>query len=221
MWQGAGERDAERRSPYIPYNSNHYNELLHYSPLHWTWITKPKCSARELERPCCSSLRPVPAPVAAMKVCTALCPLFLNPQSQWFVRESHSKTETEPGSCSSVRATHLPRAHQSLLRVLCSPVRRVCMLSCFTSVRLYCDSMDCSLPGSSVHGILQPRILHWVAIRPLGSSRPKVRTHGSYVSCTGRRVHYHWANWEADSCRSAYLYWFTLDFVKFLRTWDS
>ena len=27
-----------------------------------------------------------------------------------------------------------------------------------------CDSMDCSLPGSSVHGILQARILEWGAI---------------------------------------------------------
>ena len=27
-----------------------------------------------------------------------------------------------------------------------------------------CDPMDCSLPGSSVHGILQGRILEWVAI---------------------------------------------------------
>ena len=27
-----------------------------------------------------------------------------------------------------------------------------------------CDSMDCSLPGSSVHGILQAKILEWVAI---------------------------------------------------------
>ena len=27
-----------------------------------------------------------------------------------------------------------------------------------------CDSMDCGLPGSSVHGILQARILEWVAI---------------------------------------------------------
>ena len=26
-----------------------------------------------------------------------------------------------------------------------------------------CESMDCSLPGSSVHGILQARILEWVA----------------------------------------------------------
>ena len=27
-----------------------------------------------------------------------------------------------------------------------------------------CDPMDCSLPGSSVHGILQARILEWVAM---------------------------------------------------------
>ena len=32
--------------------------------------------------------------------------------------------------------------------------------SCLT----LCDPMDCSLPGSSVHGILQARILEWVAI---------------------------------------------------------
>ena len=27
-----------------------------------------------------------------------------------------------------------------------------------------CDPMDCSLPGSSVHGIFQARVLEWVAI---------------------------------------------------------
>ena len=36
-----------------------------------------------------------------------------------------------------------------------------------------CDPMDCSPPGSSVHGILQARILEWVAILfSRGSSRP-------------------------------------------------
>ena len=37
------------------------------------------------------------------------------------------------------------------------------MLSGFSRVRL-CDPMDCSLPGSSVHGILQAGILEWVAM---------------------------------------------------------
>ena len=32
------------------------------------------------------------------------------------------------------------------------------------SVRLFCDLMDCSLPGSSVHGTSQAKILEWVAI---------------------------------------------------------
>ena len=32
------------------------------------------------------------------------------------------------------------------------------------SCRTLCDPMDCSLPGFSVHGILQARTLEWVAI---------------------------------------------------------
>ena len=32
------------------------------------------------------------------------------------------------------------------------------------SCPILCDPMDCSLPGFSVHGILQARILEWVAI---------------------------------------------------------
>ena len=37
-----------------------------------------------------------------------------------------------------------------------------------------CDPMDCSPPGSSVHGILQARILEWVAMpTSRGSSGPK------------------------------------------------
>ena len=36
-----------------------------------------------------------------------------------------------------------------------------------------CDSMDCSSPGSFVHGILQARILEWIAIPfSRGSSQP-------------------------------------------------
>ena len=62
------------------------------------------------------------------------------------------------------------------------------MLSHFSRVR----PMDCSPPGSSVHGILQARILEQVAISfSRGSSRPRDRTYISYVSCIGRRVLYH------------------------------
>ena len=55
-----------------------------------------------------------------------------------------------------------------------------------------CDPMDCSPPGFSVHGILQARILEWVAISSSrGSSGPRDGTCVSYVSCTGRWVPYH------------------------------
>ena len=37
-----------------------------------------------------------------------------------------------------------------------------------------CDPMECSLPGSSVHGIFQARVLEWVAISfSRGSSQPR------------------------------------------------
>ena len=50
-----------------------------------------------------------------------------------------------------------------------------------------CDSMDCCMPGSLVHGILQKRILEWVAMpSSRGSSRPRAQTQVSYVSCIGR-----------------------------------
>ena len=38
------------------------------------------------------------------------------------------------------------------------------LLSCFSHVWLFYDPMNCSLPGSSVHGIFQASILEWVAI---------------------------------------------------------
>ena len=54
-----------------------------------------------------------------------------------------------------------------------------------------------SLPGSSVHGILQARILEWVAISSsTGSSKPKDQTCISWVSCIGRRVLYRCTTWE-------------------------
>ena len=49
------------------------------------------------------------------------------------------------------------------------------------------DPMGCSLPGFSVHGILQARILEWIAISfSRGSSWPRDWTHFSYISCIGR-----------------------------------
>ena len=51
------------------------------------------------------------------------------------------------------------------------------------------DPLDCSLQGSSVHGILQTRILEWVVMPSYRrSSQPRAQTHISFLSCTGRAV---------------------------------
>ena len=66
------------------------------------------------------------------------------------------------------------------------------MLSLFSHFRL-CDpwqaTLDCSLPGSSVHGILQGWVLEWAAMpSSRGSSRPRDGTHVSYI----------YLNWQVD-----------------------
>ena len=55
-----------------------------------------------------------------------------------------------------------------------------------------CDPMDCSQPGFSLHGILQARILEWIAMpSSRGSSQPRDQTRISSISCIGRWVLYH------------------------------
>ena len=75
----------------------------------------------------------------------------------------------------------LPRITQLLLL----------LLSHFSCVQL-CGPTDSSPPGSSVPGILQARILQWIAMpSSRESSRPRDWTHVFYVSCIGRWVLYH------------------------------
>ena len=60
-----------------------------------------------------------------------------------------------------------------------------------------CDPMDCSPPDSSVHGILQARILEWVAfLFSRWSLRPRDQTR---VSCIAGRFFTIWATREAQS----------------------
>ena len=74
---------------------------------------------------------------------------------------------------------------------------------CVSSVAQLCltlwEPMDCSLPGSSVHGISQAKILEWVAIAcSRVSSWPKDRTHVSSVSCTVKWFFTTSTPWEAS-----------------------
>ena len=62
------------------------------------------------------------------------------------------------------------------------------------------DPTDCSLPGFSIHGISQARVLEWVAISfSRGSSWPRDQTQ---VSCIAGRHFTLWANWKASYCLS-------------------
>ena len=56
------------------------------------------------------------------------------------------------------------------------------MWKLLSRVRL-CNPMDCSLLGSFIHGILQARILEWVATSFFrGSSQPRDRTQVSHIA---------------------------------------
>ena len=79
----------------------------------------------------------------------------------------------------------LPRSYESESEVA---------QSCLT----LCDSMDCSLPDSSVHGIFQAIVLEWIAISfSRGSSRPRDRT---WVS---RIVDKHFTVWATREVQGA------------------
>ena len=72
----------------------------------------------------------------------------------------------------------------------------LCMVCCAQSCPTVCDPMDCSLPGSSVHGISQA--LEWVTM-PSSRGSSQIRDWTS-VSIIGRRILYHCATWEAQPC---------------------
>ena len=60
-----------------------------------------------------------------------------------------------------------------------------------------CNHMDCSPPGSSVHGILQARRLDWVAMTSSReSSPPQHQTCVSYISCMAGKFFTTSATWE-------------------------
>ena len=67
--------------------------------------------------------------------------------------------------------------------------------SCLT----LCDSMNCTLLGSSAHGIFQAGILEWVDISfSRASSQPRDWTCPSSI---GRQILYHWNTWETQHVR--------------------
>ena len=112
-------------------------------------------------------------------------PLFSEKRQVW---SPHWKSSSHHFSEAPARhfrvSTPLPRS-----QVLCKNFKVKVLVAqlCLT----LCDPMDCSLPGSSVLGILQARILEWIAIPfSRGSSQPRGRTG---VSCIAGRFFTIWA----------------------------
>ena len=55
--------------------------------------------------------------------------------------------------------------YNEALKVSCNLWNTTCVCLCVLSlVQFFCSPLDCSPPGSSVHGVFQARILEWVAI---------------------------------------------------------
>ena len=81
-----------------------------------------------------------------------------------------------------------------------------------------CDPIDCSPPASSVHGILQTRILEWVAISfSRGSSQPRDKT---WVSCIAGRLFTDWATRNITSYRKfPFSHWIALAIVFLKINW--
>ena len=87
--------------------------------------------------------------------------------------------------------------------------------------------MDCSLPGSSIHGLLQARILEWVAVPPSrGSSQCRDWTHISYVYLPWQAVSLPLAlpglvvkwKWKSLSCVRLFATPWTIQSMKFSRS---
>ena len=108
---------------------------------------------------------------------------------------------------SSVKISMLYWKHMLAVELMCVCVC-VCVCVSRSVVSSLCDPVDCSTPDSSVHGILQARILESGCLAfSRASSRPKDWTQVSHLA---GRFFTIWATWEA---MVPYKYSLLIDFV--------
>ena len=93
----------------------------------------------------------------------------------------------------------MPKEFASRRDVRCEQKKMLVAQSC----PILCNLVDCSTPGSSMHGISQARILEWVTISfSGGSSQPRSR---SQVSCIAGRFFTVWVTRDKNQ-RSIFLF---------------
>ena len=94
---------------------------------------------------------------------------------------------------------HLCKRMMSFNSAKVHPGVMLCLVaqSCLT----LCNPMDCRPLGFSVHGILQARILEWVAMPSGGSSQPKDQTQVFHIADGFLTI---WATREAQEYWSGY-----------------
>ena len=116
-------------------------------------------------------------------------------QSMW-IGEHEENTESD----ASTWGTGTPQPFPYIMPDTSLPSgcsRVLCLYACVCakshqSHLTLCNLMDCSLPGSSVQGILQARTLEGIAVpSSRGPSQPRDQTCISCISCIGRRLLYH------------------------------
>ena len=122
---------------------------------------------------------------------------------------------TAEGMCSTPGwETKISHVHSMAKKKKKKRQRILCLVfaqSCLT----HCGPMDCSQPGFSVHGILQARIWEWVATSySWGSSWPRDWTHDSCVSCTDKKILYHYHHLE-----SPYEFWGDTNIQSYQEVW--
>ena len=128
--------------------------------------------------------------------------LFGRAKKIYIERERRREEGREGNIVAKKEKKHCPRCNQPpggcppscVCRVsVCMSVfsNPACVCMCVQSCPILCEPMDYCPQSSSVHGILQARILEWIAISfSRGSSQARDRTH---VSCISRQILCHWA----------------------------
>ena len=87
----------------------------------------------------------------------------------------------------SMKVYSVPQTLMYKILVVCLLVAQSCLI--------LCDPMDCSSPGFSVHGILQARMLEWVAIPFSKGIFPTQRSNLGLLNC--KHILYHLSHQES------------------------